>query len=248
MRPLIVGNWKMFGLRAALAEITRLDTRLGADPQAADVILCPPATLLQAASALGAARVTLGAQDCHYAPEGPFTGDISAEMAAEAGARYVIVGHSERRHGHGETSAEVCGKARGAKRAGLTPIICVGEAKPDRDAGRALSVLEEQAHASIPPEFSAADFVLAYEPKWAIGTGVVPTDAEIIEAHLFLREKICATRARTPILYGGSVKPANAGGLIGLAEVDGVLVGGASLKADDFFEIIKAGAHAKAGV
>ncbi len=236
MRPLIAGNWKMFGLKAALAEITRLGARLRESPKNADVVICPPATLLAAASdeaaKFGAAT---GIQDCHAAASGAFTGDISAEMAADAGASYAIVGHSERRQGHGETSAVVRAKAEAAFRAGLAPIICIGETRAEREAGETLAVLERQLAESVPDGTHARRFAVAYEPVWAIGTGLTPTAVEIEEAHGFLRAR---TPDHAPLLYGGSVKPSNAGEILKLRDVNGVLVGGASLKADDFFAII----------
>lgn len=238
MRPLIVGNWKMFGRKADIAEIEALGRLLGGSPTDAETVICPPATLL--AAAVDAARhagVALGVQDCHTAASGAFTGDISAEMAADAGARFAIVGHSERRQGHNETSAIVRAKAEAAFRAGLVPIICIGETRAEREAGKTLDVLGQQIAESVPADAATPRFALAYEPVWAIGTGLTPTSAEIEEAHAFVR-------ARTPpsvsLLYGGSVKPGNAAEILKLRHVDGVLVGGASLKAADFFAIIQA--------
>ena len=238
MRPLIAGNWKMFGLKPSLSEIVRLGVLLKERPQAAEIVICPPATLLAAASVeAGKLGIATGAQDCHVGASGAFTGDISAEMAADAGAAFAIVGHSERRQGHGETSALVRGKAEAALRAGLTPIICVGETRAEREAGKILKVLAAQIADSVPANPAGRRIAIAYEPVWAIGTGLTPTNAEIDEAHAFLRDK---TSSSTPLLYGGSVKPSNAGEILNRDNVDGVLVGGASLKADDFFAIIQA--------
>ena len=236
MRPLIVGNWKMFGLRRASVEIRRLGERLSAGSNEAEVVLCPPATLLAEAAAL-AQGFAVGVQDCHAAAEGAFTGDISAEMAADAGARFAIVGHSERRQGHGETNAIVRAKAEAAFRAGLIPIICIGETREEREAGRTLEVLKAQATQSMPGAVAGRRFAVAYEPVWAIGTGLTPTLEQVDEAHAFLR---ALTGPAVPLLYGGSVKTTNAAAILSRRDVDGVLVGGASLRADEFFEIIRA--------
>lgn len=236
MRRLIVGNWKMHGLAASLAEVDMLEGKLAAAPTRANIILCPPATLLAATAAKARAFASVGGQDCHAAASGAFTGDVSAEMLADAGAAYVIVGHSERRQGHGEKDADVRAKAAAALRAGLTPIICVGETLDERRAGAALSVLGRQWEGSAPASGDRR-LVAAYEPVWAIGTGLTPTAAEIEEAHDFLRSKAGAS---VTLLYGGSVKPQNAAEILRLRNVEGVLVGGASLKSEEFFAIIAA--------
>lgn len=241
IRPLVAGNWKMNGLRASLAVIG--EVAKGYDPALrakADLLVCPPATLLFTAAALClGSRIRVGAQDCHANESGAHTGDISAEMIADCGADYVIVGHSERRADHGETDAVVRAKAGAASRAGLTPIICVGETEAQRKAGEALAVVGAQLAGSIPDE--ARDFVVAYEPVWAIGTGLTPTVADVAEVHAGIREKLAARFGTagqgTRILYGGSVKPGNAAELMAVPNVNGALVGGASLKAADFLGI-----------
>jgi triosephosphate isomerase len=245
IRPLIAGNWKMNGLSHDLGEARAVAASLAQAEAGARVAICPPATLLaRMADTLAGSSVLLGGQDCHAEASGAFTGDISAEMLADAGARLVIVGHSERRAGHGETDAMVAAKAAAARRAGLEPMICVGESRAQRDAGRTLEVICRQVDGSVPPGMVEHSFGLAYEPIWAIGAGTTPTPDEIIEAHAALREALieCAGPAgRTaPILYGGSVKPDNAAQILGLPEVSGALVGGASLKAADFLAIIRA--------
>jgi triosephosphate isomerase len=243
--PLIVGNWKMNGLAADLAEAAALAAALAAQPAAARVALCPPATLIaRMAAALERTAVAVGGQDCHAQAAGAFTGDVSAQMLADAGARLVIVGHSERRAGHGESDADVAAKALAAVRAGLEPIICVGETLEQRQAGEALAVVTRQVAGSAPAGLGEAPFALAYEPIWAIGTGLTPTTAQIEEVHAAVRQALVAALgaagARAPILYGGSVKPANAAEILAAAEVGGALVGGASLKAADFLGIIRA--------
>jgi triosephosphate isomerase len=244
IRPLIAGNWKMNGLGRDLAEARAVAASL-AEVEVARVAICPPATLLSRMSdALSGSSVLLGGQDCHPEPSGAFTGDISAEMLADAGARLVIVGHSERRAGHGETDAMVAAKAAAARRAGLEPMICVGESRAQRDAGQTLEVICRQVAGSVPPGMAQHGFGLAYEPIWAIGAGTTPTPDEIVAAHAALRGALieCAGAAgRTaPILYGGSVKPDNAAQILKLPEVSGALIGGASLKAADFLAIIRA--------
>jgi triosephosphate isomerase len=241
--PLIVGNWKMNGLGRDLAQA--LDVAAGLGDATARVALCPPATLLsRMAAALAGTAVLVCGQDCRAEASGAFTGDISAEMLADCGARLVIVGHSERRTGHGESDALVAAKAEAAHRAGLEPIVCVGESRAERDAGRALDVIRSQVEGSIPPALAGSAFAVAYEPVWAIGAGVTPTVAEIAEAHATLRraliERIGGPGRVTPILYGGSVKPDNAAQILRIREVGGALVGGASLKATDFLSIIEA--------
>ena len=243
---LIVGNWKMNGLAADLAEARALADALANEPARARVGLCPPATLVaRMAQALAGSAVLIGGQDCAAAVSGAFTGDISAEMLADAGARLVIVGHSERRAGHAETDAIVSAKAAAAVRAGLEPIVCVGETLEERKAGAALEIVTAQVAGSVPAVLSGAPFALAYEPVWAIGTGLTPTLAEIEEMHSAIRAALRRAAgqngATAPILYGGSVKPSNAGEILAAAEVGGALVGGASLKAADFLAIIRAG-------
>jgi len=237
VRPLIAGNWKMNGLTASLAEMRAI--RDGANGP--DIAVCPPATLLsQAAALLKGSAVALGAQDCAVQASGAFTGDISAEMLKDAGCVYVIVGHSERRAGHNETDAIVMAKAEAALRAGLTPIVCVGETRAEREAGEALAVVSGQVRGSLPDGLA----VVAYEPIWAIGTGLTPTPQDVAEMHKMLRDLLVSLRgaegAKTRLLYGGSVKPANARELLGLPHVDGALVGGASLKAQEFLAIAAA--------
>jgi triosephosphate isomerase len=245
IRPLIAGNWKMNGLSRDLGEARAVAASLAQAEAGARVAICPPATLLaRMADALAGSSILLGGQDCHAEASGAFTGDISAEMLADAGARLVIVGHSERRAGHGETDAMVAAKADAARRAGLEPMICVGESRAERDAGQTLEVICRQVDGSVPPGMAEHGFGLAYEPIWAIGAGTTPTADEIVEAHAALRQALieCAGPAgRTaPILYGGSVKPDNAAQILALPEVSGALVGGASLKAADFLAIIRA--------
>jgi triosephosphate isomerase len=243
--PLIAGNWKMNGLAADLGEARALASALAESPAAARVALCPPATLVERmAAALSGSPVAVGGQDCHAQVSGAFTGDVSAEMLAEAGARLVIVGHSERRAAYGESDATVAAKALAAARGGLEPIICVGETLEERKAGRALDVVTGQIAGSVPAALGDAVFAVAYEPVWAIGTGLTPTLAEIEEVHAAVRGALVAalgpTGARAPILYGGSVKPSNAAEILRSAEVGGALVGGASLKASDFLAIVRA--------
>ncbi|MBI1185938.1 MAG: triose-phosphate isomerase [Alphaproteobacteria bacterium] len=237
-RALIAGNWKMYGLAAALMELDALKAALAAAPATGDVAICPPATLLaQAAWKLKGAPILLGGQDCHTAGEGAHTGDLSAAMLADAGASLVIVGHSERRRDHGETDALVRAKADAALRAGLTPIVCVGETIEQRRAGQAEATVGAQIAGSLPAE---GELVVAYEPVWAIGTGLTASTDEIAAMHGFIRSTLGPRAAATRILYGGSVKPQNAGEILALDEVDGALVGGASLKAADFSAIIRA--------
>ncbi len=247
IRPLVAGNWKMYGQTAALAEIRALLDLLAKGPRpGVDIMICPPATLLaQARYALGKSDVSLGGQDCHTEPEGAHTGDISAEMLADAGATAVIVGHSERRRDHGETDALVAAKAAAAHRAGLTAIICIGETEQERREGATLGVVGRQLDGSLPPSATAENSVIAYEPVWAIGTGLTPTPSDIAEVHGFIRDSLAQPlgpeeAAKARILYGGSVKPSNAGGLLAVPNVNGALVGGASLKAADFYAIVSA--------
>lgn len=243
-RPLIVGNWKMNGLKASLAEAAALAARANAEKSAAELGLCPPATLVAAmAEALKGSAVGVGGQDCHAGASGAHTGDIAAEMLKDAGAVYVIVGHSERRADHGEDDAAVRAKAAAAHRAGLTAIVCVGETLAQRDAGETLKVVSAQLRGSLPDDATAANTVVAYEPVWAIGTGRTPTEAQVAEVHAAIRQDLKARfddGAGFRILYGGSVKPDNAKALMAVADVDGALVGGASLKAADFWPIVAA--------
>jgi len=238
-RPLVAGNWKMNA--ASDAEFARMVD--GARALAAvDVMVCPPATLLaELAAAARGSPVRLGGQDCHAEPSGAFTGDIAAEMLKAAGASAVIVGHSERRTYHKETDADVRAKALAARRAGLTAIVCVGETKAERDAGRALAVVATQLDGSLPDGATAENLVVAYEPVWAIGTGLTPTAKDVEDVHRFIRgqltERFKGEGSKIRILYGGSVKPSNAAELMGVANVNGALVGGASLKASDFLAI-----------
>jgi len=243
VRPLVAGNWKMNGLTASLAELKAMREAVDAGKAgAAELAVCPPATLLaQAAWALKGGKVSLGAQDCHAKDSGAFTGDIAAPMIKDAGAQYVIVGHSERRQYHGETDAAVKAKAEAALKSGLIAIVCVGETRAEREAGKAIEVVSTQVRGSLPAGGAPETVVVAYEPVWAIGTGLTPTPADVAEVHAAIRkllgEVYGAAGAKLRILYGGSVKPSNAKELLGLANVDGALVGGASLKAVDFLAI-----------
>ena len=241
-RPLVAGNWKMNGLRRSVAELAKIIAGAADLAGKADVMICPPATLLiPFVEAARGSKVAIGAQDCHAEAAGAFTGDLAAEMLADAGATAVIVGHSERRTYHKETDAEVHAKAAAAWRAGLTAIICIGETHEQRKAGQTLDVLGRQLAGSVPDGATAANLVVAYEPVWAIGTGLTPTAADVAEAHGFLRKQLAArfhaTADAVRILYGGSVKPSNANELMGVPNVDGALVGGASLKAEEFLGI-----------
>ena len=237
-RPLIAGNWKMNGLAASAAELTAMAAG-AAGLHGVDLLVCPPATLVMRFAALGG--IAIGGQDCHAEPNGAFTGDIAAEMLADAGARAVILGHSERRALHRETDAQVRAKVEAAWRAGLLAIVCVGETKAERLDGRTLTVVGTQLSGSIPEGATAANLVVAYEPVWAIGTGLTPTTADVGAVHAFIREGLAGrfsdAAAGIRILYGGSVKPANAAELLGVDNVDGALVGGASLKAEEFLAI-----------
>lgn len=244
MRSLIAGNWKMNGTEASLAEIAQLAGLVAGSPPAADLLICPPATLVTRAVAAAAGRIPIGGQDCHAKVSGAYTGDVSAEMLKDAGAVAVIVGHSERRQYHGETDAVVAAKAEAAHRAGLTAIICVGESEAQRDAGKALDVVGAQIAGSVPADSTASATAIAYEPIWAIGTGRTPTLAEIAQMHAHIRAalqaRLGAQGAGMRILYGGSVKPSNAAEILDVADVGGALVGGASLKASDFHAIFAA--------
>ena len=245
-RKLVAGNWKMNGLNASLAEVIAIIDGAKTIPNV-ELAVCPPATLAGAAVAfLKGSGVALGGQDCHAEKSGAYTGDISAEMWADLGAKYVIVGHSERRAMHGETDALVAAKAKAVLRAGPTPIICLGETLAERDAGQTVAVVGRQLAASVPEEAGRANFVIAYEPVWAIGTGRTPTTAQVAEVHAMLREglekRFGAPGGAARLLYGGSVKPDNARELMAIPAVDGALVGGASLKAADFLAIARAAA------
>jgi triosephosphate isomerase len=241
-RPLVAGNWKMNGLTTSLAEFDRM---VAAAPRLApkvDLMVCPPATLMAACAARAAGSpLAIGGQDCHAEASGAFTGDISAEMLKDAGASAVIVGHSERRSLHQERNADVRAKALAARRAGLMAVVCVGESRDERVAGRTLDVVGTQIEGSLPDGATAQNLVVAYEPVWAIGTGLTPTPADVAEVHGFIRGKLVkrfgAAGEGMRILYGGSVKPSNAKELMAVADVDGALVGGASLKADEFLAI-----------
>jgi len=239
-RKLVAGNWKMNGLRASLPEVAAMVDGARGVP-AVELAICPPATLIApVAQALQGASIALGGQDCHEKASGAFTGDISAEMLADLGARYVIVGHSERRTLHGETDAVVAAKAAAAVRAGLFPIICLGESLAERDAGETLAVISRQLAGSIPAEAGIPSTVIAYEPVWAIGTGKVATPEQAQAVHRFIRQRVSRGDATPTILYGGSVKPDNAAGLFAQPDVAGGLIGGASLVADQFLSICDA--------
>jgi triosephosphate isomerase (TIM) len=247
MRPLVAGNWKMNGLRAQLEEAIKVREAVGAPDfgTAAEVMICPPATLVaELARAAQGWRLKVGGQDCHWRASGAYTGDISAEMLRDAGAVAVIVGHSERRAEHGELDRIVRAKAEAAHRAGLVAIVCIGETEGERRAGLTLDVVGRQLAASLPDSASATDTVIAYEPVWAIGTGLTPTSADVADVHGFIRAQLSRRYGEDGgwmrILYGGSVKPSNAKQLMAVDNVDGALVGGASLKADDFLGIIAA--------
>jgi triosephosphate isomerase len=241
--PLIAGNWKMNGVAASLAEAKTVAAGIGATK--ARVAICPPATLIaQAAWTLKGTGLLLGGQDCRAEASGAFTGDIAAEMLADAGASLVILGHSERRAGYGETDALVAAKVDAALRAGLEPIVCVGETLEERKAGKALEIVTGQVRGSLPASLAGKTFSVAYEPVWAIGTGLTPTTPEIEEVHVAIRAMLVEVFGKhgeaPPILYGGSVKPSNAAEILHATEVGGALVGGASLKAEDFLGIIGA--------
>jgi triosephosphate isomerase (TIM) len=247
-RPLVAGNWKMNGLKAAAKVLGEIQSGYTPGLKArVDLAVCPPATLIGEFAALSAGtQVALGGQDCHAKATGAFTGDLSAEMLADAGAAYVLVGHSERRQYHGEKDADVCAKAQAAHRAGLTAIVCIGETREEREAGHALDVVRRQLRGSVPANSNSRNVVIAYEPVWAIGTGLTPTAADVAEIHAAIRADLgdlvgADEQTRVRILYGGSVKPSNAAELMAVANVDGALVGGASLVAADFLGI--AGAY-----
>lgn len=244
LRPLIAGNWKMNGLRASLGE---LQAMVAAAPQLtkADLLICPPATLIaEFVTAARGSTLRIGGQDCHPAATGAHTGDVSAEMLKDAGAVAVIVGHSERRADHRESNAIVKAKAEAAWRAGLVAIVCVGETQAERDAGKTLEVVSAQVAGSVPTGATAANLVIAYEPVWAIGTGLTPTAADVEQVHRLIRklltDRFSNEGGAMRILYGGSVKPSNATELMAVPDVNGALIGGASLKAEDFLAIAAA--------
>jgi triosephosphate isomerase len=244
-RPLVAGNWKMNGLKASRTELEKIIQGAKTGSFACDLMICPPVTLLESfAAAAQGSSVAIGAQDCHAEPSGAFTGDISADMLKDAGASAVIVGHSERRTLHKESDAEVKAKAEAAGRVGLVAILCIGETQEERQAGATLARIERQLDGSLPGTLDEQKLVIAYEPVWAIGTGLTPTPKDVAEVHGFIRERLVKGSARAGaairILYGGSVKPANAKELMGVPNVDGALVGGASLKAEDFLGIAAA--------
>ena len=243
-RPLVAGNWKMNGLGGSLGEVEALRAALAEAAPACRVALCPPATLIERMARAAGDGIEIGGQDCRAESHGAFTGDVSAAMLRDAGATLVILGHSERRQGHGETDAVVAAKAEAALSAGLEPIICVGETLEQREAGRAVEVVRGQVMASLPAILAEKGaFAVAYEPVWAIGTGLTPSLEQIEAVHRAVRaamiERLGPAGAARPILYGGSVKPDNAREILAVPEVGGALVGGASLKAADFLGIVQ---------
>jgi triosephosphate isomerase len=240
IRPLVAGNWKMNGLAASSGELEKIIK--GAAGIAADLMICPPATLISSFATLAkGSGVTIGAQDCHARPSGAHTGDISAEMLADAGASAVIVGHSERRAAHHESDAEVKAKAQAAWRAGLMAIVCIGEQRAEREGGETLAIVGRQLAGSLPDGATPSNLTVAYEPVWAIGTGLTPTPADVAEVHAYIRQALTGrfgpAGEGVRILYGGSVKPDNAQVLLSIQDVNGALVGGASLTAADFLGI-----------
>ena len=246
IKPLVAGNWKMNGTRSSLNELDGIANGYSDTlKEKIDLLICVPATLLAPAAHAGAGKsVSIGGQDCHFNQSGAHTGDISAEMIADAGAGFVIVGHSERRTDHGETNEVVKSKAEAGLRAGLQVIVCIGETEEQRKSGETLSVLENQLEGSMPENSTASKVVVAYEPVWAIGTGMVPSADDVKEAHAFMRDHLAKRFGKEGetmrLLYGGSVKPGNAVELMAIENVDGALVGGASLKAVDFLGICSA--------
>ncbi len=241
-RPLVAGNWKMNGLMASHEDFCKIVAGAKRLREKVDIIVCPPATLaMMFVGSCDGHVVEGGGQDCHAEPSGAFTGDISAEMLFDLGARAVVVGHSERRAFHHESDADVWRKARAAWRAGLLVIVCIGETRDERAAGRTLAVVGVQFEGSIPDGATAQNLVIAYEPVWAIGTGLTPTPADVAEVHGFIRDRLTArfpgSAQGIRILYGGSVKPSNAKELMAIDNVDGALVGGASLNANEFLAI-----------
>jgi triosephosphate isomerase len=242
-RQLVAGNWKMNGLRASLSEIDAV--KAGIAGAACEVAICPPATLIEAAArAASGSALLIGGQDCRADASGAHTGDLAAEMIADAGGKLVIVGHSERRVDHRETDAEVRAKAEAVRRAGLLAVLCIGETGDQRKAGETLAILDRQLAHSVPDGATSANLVVAYEPVWAIGTGLTASNDDIVAAHAHIRrrltERLGGEGKAMRILYGGSVKPSNAAEILALPEVGGALVGGASLKAKDFLAIVAA--------
>ena len=240
--PLVAGNWKMNGLKASVAELAKIAAGAGRVSGKAELMVCPPATLVaQFAQAAVGSGVAIGGQDCHAKASGAHTGDVAAEMLADLGATAVIVGHSERRADHDETDDVVRAKAQAAWRAGLTAIVCVGETRAQREADQTLDIVGRQLDRSLPDGATGANTVVAYEPIWAIGTGLTPTPEDVAIVHAFVRERLIGRcgpdGGDVRILYGGSVKPDNAGELLRIPHVNGALVGGASLKAEDFLGI-----------
>lgn len=246
IKPLVAGNWKMNGLQSALTELEAMVGLYTSDLKArVDLAICPPATLVHAAAGKSnGSGIQIGGQDCHWQTSGAHTGDVSAQMLQDCGATFAIVGHSERRADHGETSSTVEKKAIAAQDAGLTAIVCVGETEAERDAGQTLTIVADQLAASVPSAARADNTIVAYEPVWAIGTGRTPTEDDISQVHAMLRERLearfGADGGRFRLLYGGSVKPGNAATLMAIPDVNGALVGGASLKAADFLGIAAA--------
>ena len=247
--PLVVGNWKMNGLSRSLAEAEAVAAALEAESPPVRVVICPPATLIERmARALAGSPVEVGAQDLHAEAGGAYTGDVCADMLVDAGARWVIIGHSERRNAYRETDAVVAAKVRAACQAGLFPIVCVGESLEQRRAGLAETTVAAQSSQALPEDLAGVTFAVAYEPVWAIGSGRTPTLPEIEEVHRAIRaaltRRLGEAGASAPILYGGSVTPENAGPIVCAEDVGGVLVGGASLKAESFLAIIRAAGDA----
>ncbi|MGH6878233.1 MAG: triose-phosphate isomerase [Rhizomicrobium sp.] len=243
MRPLIAGNWKMHGTGASLAEVAAVAQWRAGKALPADVLICPPFTLISRAAEIAAGAFAIGGQDCHALISGAFTGEVSAEMLRDAGASAVILGHSERRRYNAETDAMVAAKARAAWRAGLMAIVCVGETEEEHDAGRAEQVVSAQLEGSLPLDARSSTTAIAYEPVWAIGSGRTPAQTEIARMHQLIRagleSRLGEYGSRVRILYGGSVKSGNAQPILGLLNVNGALVGGASLKAEEFLEIVR---------
>ncbi|MCI4644152.1 MAG: triose-phosphate isomerase [Hyphomonadaceae bacterium] len=247
-KTVIAGNWKMHGLKADLDVIGAVAAGVSDCPESIEVLLCLPATLVAAGAELASgSKLEIGGQSCHQAGKGAHTGDISAEMLADAGATHVIVGHSERRADHGESDIQAAAQAGAAIAAGLTPIICVGETLEERDSGQALDVVTKQVAGSVPDAAATTPVIVAYEPVWAIGTGRTPTPEQIAEVHAAIRvalaERFPATGSLIPLLYGGSMKPGNAAEILAVDDVNGGLIGGASLKAEDFLAIYAAAAN-----
>jgi len=244
-RPLVAGNWKMNGLRKSSSELLKITQDAVRLPRHVDLVVCPPATLVASfAGLVRGSRVRVGAQDCHPEPSGAYTGDISAEMLADAGAAMVIIGHSERRSYHKETDAQVRVKTLAVWRAGMTAIVCIGETRAERESRQTLDVVGRQLSGSLPEGARGENLVIAYEPVWAIGTGLTPTPADVAEVHRLIRTRLTDRYSKAGeamrILYGGSVKATNAEELMKVENVDGALVGGASLKADEFLAIAAA--------